>query len=153
MKRHSIGSVHEVCRGIVNVLSKAGSLYTPRFSISLDYWAVPSFIPCRDRSHSWHPSPSTVTQGNTHPLNPGEKLQRMCEDGMWIFLASISTSLAWFLIAMSRHTKDVKAQTHSAVTRLIKTEVIYKSNLNLGLILISLVDVCSLTEDMCPCLL
>lgn len=76
----------------------------------------------------------------------------MCEDGMWIFLASISTSLAWFLIAMSRHTKEVKAQTHRAVTRLIKTKVIYKSNLHLGLILISLVEVCSLTEDIAPLL-
>lgn len=105
MKQDSIRRVQGRCQEIVNVLSIAGSLCTQRFRISLDYWAVPSFILCRARSHSWHPSPSTVTQGNTHPLYPGKILQRMSGDVMRIFLASISTCLQ-FLIAMSRHTKE-----------------------------------------------
>lgn len=46
------------------------------------------------RLHSWHPSLSTVTQGKAHLLNPGTILQRMSDDVIWIFLASISTGLA-----------------------------------------------------------
>lgn len=39
------------------------------FRINLDYWGVPSFFfYSAEPDRSWHPSPSTVTQGNTPSL-------------------------------------------------------------------------------------